>query len=239
MNGARSVALVLWATLWPSGRACAQDVGGEAGLAVTAGSGGYRRVAASLDWEGSPAPWQPYAWSEFTDDNYTDKIGFGGGAWHGFHDDLAAKFGLGFAAGHLKNPDVPAHSLLLETGLENASGGRATGIEYRGTFGGITETSDAPTVARNNPGRGRPRGENEARTFSIHELAAYARLPAGGNRLGLRAALILPSYAGAFLAETVSLRVPASKSWRVTPALTFEQGDVNGIYGTLAASYLF
>lgn len=227
--------------LFPASVADAEGVGAQAGAAVTAGSGGYHRVAVFLDAEKARGTLRPYGWLEGSDDDYVRKFGLGGGVWAEAAPDIAVKGGAGATIGRLKDSDLSVGSLTLETGLERSLERAALGGEYRLTFGSLADARAPASVEKDLPPRARgrrARGE-ETERFRIHELAAYGRVYVGSTQWGLRGALILPSYSGVIVTETLSCRIPVAESVRVTPALTFEQGAQRGVYGTLAASVLF
>lgn len=219
----------------------AGGVESEAGLSATAGSGGYTRAGASLDVEAARGTLTPYGWLEASDDDDARRLGLGGGVWKDLDGRVSVKGGLGASFGRYKDSGLGGGSVLLEAGAETLACGGALGGDYRLTRGSIADARAAPRIAKAADARGRgrkARGEG-AESFSVHAWSAYGRLPVGAGRLGLRVTVTKPSYSDAILSETVSYRIPVAPDWRVTPALTFEQGAQSGVYGTLSVAYLF
>lgn len=241
MRLAPPAAAVLAAAVLGAGPAAAAGAQSEAGLAMTVGSGGYSRVAGSLDVEASEGTVRPYGWAEAGRDDDARRLSLGLGAWNAVDERTSVKAGVGGSIGRYEDSDLDGGSVTFEAGAETLAGEGAVGGDYRLTVGSIADARAAPRVSRAADARGRgrkARGESAER-FSVHAWSGYGRVPVGVGRLGLRVTVTKPSYSDVILSETVSYRFPVAPQWRLTPALTFEQGDEEGVYGTLSVSYLF
>lgn len=232
----------LWAAaIMAAVPAAGASVENEAALSVTGGSGGYTRVAASVDASAAKGTTRPYGWLELSDDDDARRMSLGAGVWGDVSESVSVKGGVGGSVGRYKDSDLGAGSVTLEAGLESYAQAATLGGEYRLTLGSLADARAAPRTAKEADARGRgrrARGESVER-FSVHAWSGYGRVPVGESTLGLRLTVTKPSYSDAILSETASLRVPLAPDWRLTPAVTFEQGAERGVYGSMALSFLF
>jgi hypothetical protein len=234
-----------WALAAPAGAAEGPSFG--AGASGAAGSGGYWRFATSGDAQWTAQPWLPFAWTELGFNRYATRISLGGGSWRELDADVRAKGGLSYSVGRFRDSDDASHAVTLETGAERIlqdgvpGAGSTVGTEYLLTFGSLGGGRTSTSLERNRGGQvRRARGAaQDAPSFTDHTLAVYGRAPASDTEIGLRVALDLPSDAPDVVSETLSWRVPIRPDLWVTPALTLEQGETDGVIASVGLYRVF
>lgn len=206
-----------------------------AGASGTAGSGGYRRLAlfADASWIGKTL--EPYAWGETSFSRDLRQFALGGGAWKNWTDAERGKAGLGFAGGRYDSGQSVG-SLIAELGAEKDVEAATLGAEWRLTYGTLSASRDAPALenAANSRSRGRRGTVDELDSFAVNSFSAYGRRRLDLGVVGLRLGVDAPSGGDAIVSETISLRIPVGTRLWVTPAVAFEQGGSDAVYGSLS-----
>ena len=235
----------------PEARPAIPDV--SAGTSLTAGTRGYRKIGLFMDAIWTLRSLDPYAWVESGADRDQRSLGLGGGVWKRLGEDWSLKGGLGLARGRYYDPARDFSSMTLETAAEKELGRFTAGGELRYTRGRIEGYTVAVPARRaerprflglGRPGdRAAPGGSSltaaEPAAYDQAEVSAYGRLRAFGATWGLRLGLSLPSYAKGIASQTLSVSVPAARSWRLRAALSAEQGREWDAYLSLGITHLF